>query len=179
MSPRKQLRRLVSHALGLMDRVAPPEVAQAHCDIPCGIYDPHLAQLGAQTVIRMNQLVEQLPKPGPDASGEERDRYVHAIERYTSVKEEHAELVKKEVRIIWGDYFKPEHLEKYPELHTIVWNIMKLASKARQELDIQVAQALLAEVQKFAEIFWATKGTSVRRQPSLQTVGGESVYPSP
>lgn len=179
MSPRYRFGRIVVRALRLADRVAPPEAVHAHCDIPCGIYDPHLAQLGAQTVIRMNQLVEQLPKPGPDASGEERDKYVHAVERYTAVKEEHAELVKKEVRIIWGDYFRPEHLEKYPDLHTTVWSIMKLASKARQELNMQAAQDLLAQVQKFAEIFWATKGAPVRRQPSLQTVGGESVYPSP
>ena len=164
-------------AFALLNRLFPAEEAYAHCDIPCGIYDPHLAQIGAQTVIRMNQLIAALPRPPADASKEERDRYSNSLARYIAVKEEHAELVKKEIRIIWGDYFKPEHLKKYPELHSTVWNIMKLASKARQEVNIQAAQDLLAEVQKFAEIFWATKGASVRRQPSLQAVGGESVYP--
>lgn len=165
------------HLLALLNRLFPAREAHAHCDIPCGIYDPHLAQLSAQTVIRMVQLIEQLPKPAPDASKEEWDSYQNSLARYIAVKEEHAELVKREIRIIWGDYFKPEHLEKHPELHTITWNIMKLGSKARQEVNMQAAHDLLAEVQRFAEVFWATKGASVRRQPSLQTVGGESVYP--
>jgi len=168
---------LLRHAFAALNRLFPTEEAYAHCDIPCGIYDPHLAQIGAQTVVRMNQLIEALAHPGPGTGDAERRTFVNSLARYVATKEEHAELVKKEVRIIWGDYFKPEHLEKYPDLHTIVWNIMKLASKARQEVNMQAAQELLAEVQKFAEIFWATKGASVRRQPSLQTVGGESVVP--
>ncbi len=85
--------------------------------------------------------------------------------------------MKREVRIIWGDYFKPEHLEKHADLHTMVWNIMKLGSKCRQEINMQAAQDLLGEVQKFAEAFWTTKGAAVRRQPSMQAVGGESVVP--
>src|SRR5207249_4154065 len=139
----------------------------ADCDSPCGIYDPHLAQIGALTVVRMNQLIEALgmPNMGEKAEG---DKYGNSFIRYVAVKEEHAELVKREVRVIWGDYFKPEHLQKYPELHSIVWNIMKLASKARQEANMQVAQDLLAEVQKFAEIFWATKEVQTKRQPSRQ-----------
>ncbi len=168
----------LGHVFAIMNRLLPAEEASAHCDIPCGIYDPHPAQIAAQTVIRMNQLIQELKPLSAEASKEERDKYVHTLERYTSVKEEHAELVKKEVRIIWGDYFKPEHVEKYPELHNIVWNIMKLASKARQEVNMQAAQDLLAEVQKFADIFWATKGASVRRQPTLMPVGGEYVYPA-
>ncbi|HXG35939.1 MAG TPA: superoxide dismutase, Ni [Dehalococcoidia bacterium] len=148
------------------------EEAHAHCDIPCGIYDPHLAQIAALSVIRMVQLIEQLPNTS-DAANQ------HLLSRYTAVKEEHAELVKKEVRIIWGDYFKPEHLEKYPDLHKTVWNIMKLGSKARQEINMQASQDLLAEVQRFAEAFWDSKGAATRRQPSLQTVGGELVIPSP
>ncbi len=169
---------LVRYAFALLNRLLPAQEASAHCDIPCGIYDPHPAQIAAQTVVRMNQLIEQLPRPGPDASKEERDKYANSLARYVAVKEEHAELVKKEVRIIWGDYMKPEHLEKHPELHNIVWNIMKLGSKARQEVNMQAAQDLVAEVQKFADIFWQTKGASVRRQPTLMPVGGDYVYPS-
>jgi nickel superoxide dismutase len=164
-------------AFALLNRLFPVEEAHAHCDIPCGIYDPHLAQIAAQTVVRMNQLIEGLPRPGADAGKEERDRYSNSLARYIAVKEEHAELCKHEVRIIWGDYFKPEHVEKHPDLHSTVWNIMKLASKNRQEVNMQAAQDLLAEVQKFAEVFWDTKGVSVRRQPSNQAVGGESIVP--
>jgi nickel superoxide dismutase len=170
---------LLRSPLRLIDRLSPPETVHAHCDIPCGIYDPHVAQIAAQTVVRMNQLINDLPHPDPGAGKEEHDKYHNSLSRYIAVKEEHAELCKKEVRIIWGDYFKPEHLEKHPDLHSTVWNIMKLGSKVRQEVNMQAAQDLLATVQTFAEIFWATKDASVRRQPSRQAVGGESVYPAP
>lgn len=169
---------LLRSSLRLIDRLSPPGTVHAHCDIPCGIYDPHLAQIAAHTVIRMNQLINDLAHPDPGSSKEDHDKYENSLSRYITVKEEHAELCKHEVRIIWGDYFKPEHLEKHSELHGIVWNIMKLGSKVRQEVNMPAAQNLLTEVQKFAEIFWDTKGASVRREPSRQAVGGESVYPA-
>ena len=169
---------LLRASLRLMDHLSPPRTAHAHCDIPCGIYDPHAAQVAAQTVVRMHPLIEQLPAPAADAGKEDWDRYHNSLSRYVAVKEEHAELVKKEVRIIWGDYFKPEHLEKYPDLHSTVFNILKLGSKVRQEVSMQAAQDLLSAVQAFAETFWATKDASVERQPSRQAVGGESLYPA-
>src|SRR5437899_8388208 len=141
---------LLSHTLRAVDRVASPAVAEAHCDIPCGIYDPHYAQIGALTVVRMNQLIEALELPAEARNKEEQAKYHNSLSRYILVKEEHAEIVKREVRIIWGDYFKPEHVDKYKDLHTTVWNIMKLAGKNKQEANMQAAQDLLAEVQKFA-----------------------------
>lgn len=149
----------------------------AHCDIPCGIYDPHQAQISVLTIIRMNQLITELPKPGTQTTPEERDAYVHKLSRYTTVKEEHAELCKRELRVLWGDYFTPDHLKSYPELHTLFWEAMKGASKARQEVNLQAAQDLLAKVQKIGEIFWKTKGADTTRQPSLQKSGGELLYP--
>ena len=172
------MKSLLRSSLRLLDRFSPPETVHAHCDIPCGIYDPHLAQIAAHTVIRMHQLIADLSTPASDASAEERAAYVNSLARYITVKEEHAELCKHEVRIIWGDYFKPEHLEKHGQLHSVVWNIMKLGSKVRQTIDMDAAQQLLAEVQKFAEAFWDTKGASVTKQPSRQAVGGETVYPA-
>jgi len=170
----KSLTRMLVTALA---RWTSPEPVHAHCDIPCGIYDPHPAQLAALTIVRMNQLISELPKPGPQTTPEERDVYVHKLSRYTKVKEEHAELCKHELRVIWGDYFTPEHLQKFPEVHQLFWEAMKLSSKARQEVNLQTAQDLLVKVQKIAEIFWKTKGAEVRRQPSLQKSGGEFVYP--
>ena len=105
-----------------LDRIARPETAHAHCDIPCGIYDPHLMQIGALTVIRMNQLIAGLEKDDQAAR--------HSFARYTLVKEEHAELVKREARVIFGDYFKPEHTEKFPELGRLTWDILKAAGAA-------------------------------------------------
>jgi len=150
----------------------------AHCDIPCGIYDPHAAQIDVLTMIRMTQLIGELPKPGPQTSPEERDVYVHKLSRYTHVKEVHAEHCKQELRVIWGDYFTPDHLKQFPELHGLFWEAMKLASKARQDVSLQVAQELLTKVQQIGEIFWKTKGATVHRQPSLQKSGGELLYPS-
>ena len=171
------MNRLLRSSLRLFDRLSPPPAVRAHCDIPCGIYDPHLAQVGALTCIRMNQLINDLgDAPGP-GDKQKNDAWHNSLARYVTVKEEHAELVKKEVRIIWGDYFKPEHLEKHKDLHATVWNIMKLGSTVRQQVNMQAAQDLLAEVQKFAEAFWATRDAAVQRQPSRTPAGGEVVLP--
>ncbi len=155
---------LLQRAFAGFNRLFPTEEAHAHCDIPCGIYDPHAAQIGAHTVIRMNQLIEALEAPGGGGptppSKADRDVYLNSLARYITVKEEHAEIVKKEVRIIWGDYFKPEHLEKYPDLHDTYWKAAKLCSKNKQEVNLEAAKELVAGVDKIAEIFWATKGVT-------------------
>ena len=154
---------LVSKFLRIIDKFFPVDKVYAHCDIPCGIYDPHNAQVAAHTVIRMMSLIK-------DAKGD-----AHDIARYTKVKEDHAELVKHEVRVIWGDYFKPEHIEKKPELHELVFNIMKLGSKSRQGTDIKEAEELLAKVQEFAEIFWKSKNIETVRVKAPYPTGGEMV----
>ncbi|MDO8750124.1 MAG: superoxide dismutase, Ni [Dehalococcoidia bacterium] len=170
---------LAGSVLGFARRVFSTQVAYAHCDIPCGIYDPHMAQLAALNTIRMNQLIAGLATPGHTATPQEQAAYAAAISRYVSVKEEHAELCKKELRVLWGDYFRPEHLQQHPGLHEQFFNAMKLASKVRQNNDLKAAQDLLAAVQGIAEIFWQTKGAKVSRQPSRQgAAGGELVYPA-
>ena len=172
------MKALLRSSLRLIDRLSPPETVHAHCDIPCGIYDPHLAQIGALTCIRMNQLINDLgDAPGP-GDKQKNDAWHNSLSRYVTVKEEHAELVKREVRIIWGDYFKPEHLEKHPDLNTLTWNIMKLASTVRQQVNKAAAEELLVEVQKFAEIFWATKDAKTQKQASRTPAGGELVLPA-
>lgn len=162
--------RAASMTLRALDRLAPPTTADAHCDIPCGIYDPHLMQIAALTVVRMNQLIDAL---AGDAA-----KTASSHSRYITVKEEHAEIVKREARIIWGDYFKPEHLEKYKDLHQVTWDIMKLAGKNKQEINAGAADELLAATQKFAEMFWDSKGVKTKKQPSNQAVGGELVVPA-
>lgn len=144
-------------------RILPVATIYAHCDIPCGIYDPHEAQLAAHTVIRMTDLLSE--------AGED----THKIARLTRVKEDHAEKIKHEVRVIWGDYFKPEHLEKFPELHQLVFEIMKFASEAKQNVDKEAADQLLSKVQEFAEIFYKSKGATPKRVKSLYPTEGEIV----
>jgi len=107
----------------------PSTTAYAHCDVPCGIYDPHQAELAARTVARMVELIGQLPKENPTEA--DRAKFVRCI----AIKEQHAEIVKHEIQVIWSDYFKPEHLERYPDLHDRTWKILKLADKNKQNID--------------------------------------------
>ena len=141
----------------------PTRPVYAHCDIPCGIYDPHAAQMAAHTVLRMTQLIR-----------EAKDDPVK-LARLAHVKEEHAEIVKHEVTVIWGDYFKEENSKNMPDLADHVWQTLKLASKAKQKVDIEVAKALLAHVQVFAEMFYQSKGMESVRIPSGYPTEGEIV----
>jgi nickel superoxide dismutase len=129
--------------------LAPRTVAHAHCDIPCGIYDPAGAVLAAQTVAKMVDLIGTLD----GNSAADRNKFVRCV----NVKEQHAELVKHEVQVIWSDYFKPEHLAANPDLHTKVWNLLKLAGKNKQNVDAEAAAQLQVAVKEFADIFWSTK----------------------
>jgi nickel superoxide dismutase len=169
-------------SLGLVDRlrdtVFPPRAVYAHCDIPCGIYDPHEAQIAALTVLRMDQLIGELAAPAMDAKAEDRSAYASKVARYTAVKEAHSERVKSEIRVIWGDYFTPDHAKQFPQVHDLTWRILKAASKARQGTNLADAQELLKLVQEFSELFWQTKGAKTQRVPSMQKSGGELVVPT-
>ena len=136
----------------MLDRfLAPRTVAYAHCDIPCGIYDPTPAKIAADTVAKMVEKIGQLDKNATDLGT--RANFV----RMVSVKEQHAEIVKKELQILWSDYFKPEHLEKFPKLHDSFWKALKLASKNKQSVDAQAATDLQGAVKEIGDMFWATK----------------------
>lgn len=163
----------------LLDAVHPPRTVYAHCDIPCGIYDPYEAQISAHTVLRMDQLAAELAPPASDAKPEDRAAYVSKLSRYTAVKESHSERVKSEVRVLWGDYFTPDHAKQHPQVHELCWKIMKQASKTRQGANVADAQELLKQVQELAELFWLTKGAKTHRIPSMQKSGGELVVQMP
>ena len=169
---------LADRALSALHRMLPAEEGSAHCDIPCGIYDPHNAQVAAHTVIRMVQLIEALP-PSSDGGTAEKNAANQSFGRYVAVKEEHAKIAEHELVVLWSDYFKPEHLEKFPDLHDTFWKATKLTSTVKQQIDMKASQDLLASCQRIAEIFWATKGVKTRRLPSNQPSGGEIVYPEP
>ena len=129
----------------------PPTTAYAHCDVPCGIYDPHAAELAARTVARMVELIGQIPAGTTDLA--DRNKLIRCV----AVKEQHAEIVKHEIAVIWADYFKPEHVERYPDLHDRTWKILKLAGKNKQNIDAAAAAELEAAVKEYADIFWSTK----------------------
>jgi nickel superoxide dismutase len=162
--------KLVDRALAAVQGRLPAEEASAHCDIPCGIYDTYNAQIAAHTVIRMVQLLEGLPDQLDKAT-------LNTAARHIAVKEEHAKIAEHEFIVLWTDYFKPEHLEKYPDLHDTFWKACKLTSTVKQQISMDASQQLLAAAQQIAEIFWATKGVQTKRQPSGQPSGGEVVVP--
>src|SRR3989344_1163262 len=126
----------------LLLKILPSRVVYAHCDIPCGIYDPHGAQLAAKTVLTMVQKAKELP-------ADDQNNLI----RMVMVKEEHAEICKREILILWTDYFKSEHLEKFPELHDLVWKTAKLCSENKRHIDEVKAQELIESVDKIADIF--------------------------
>jgi len=133
-------------------RLLKPRVtAYAHCDIPCGIYDPTPAKIAADTVAKMVEKINALDKGATDFTT--RGNFVRMI----GVKEQHAEICKKELQVLWSDYFKPEHLEKYPKLHDMFWKALKLASKNKQNVDAAAAAELQGAVKEIADMFWATK----------------------
>ncbi|MDO8576782.1 MAG: superoxide dismutase, Ni [Candidatus Daviesbacteria bacterium] len=144
------MKKFVSQVLKFLINL-PVKPVSAHCDIPCGIYDPHAAQLAAKTVLTMVQKINQLPKENYTVN--DRNSFV----RMVSVKEQHAEICKREVLILWTDYFKVEHLEKFPDLHKLVWKTTKLCSDNKRVVDEVKANELIEAVDKIADIFNQTK----------------------
>lgn len=137
--------------LGFVSKFLPQHIIYAHCDIPCGIYDPKPAQIAAATVLKMVQKIGELPKENPTVN--DRNSFV----RMVMVKEEHAQICKKELLILWTDYFKEEHLEKFPDLHDKFWKAAKLCSKNKQSVDESSAQELVKAVDEIAEMFAESK----------------------
>lgn len=129
----------------------PTQTVSAHCDVPCGIYDPKASQVAAATVFKMTQILLELDKSGKTM--DERNKFIRAV----LTKEEHARKCKEEILILWTDYFKPEHLEKFPDLHNIFWQAAKLCSKTKQTIDEKVAKDLVAAVDSIADIFHKTQ----------------------
>ena len=118
----------------------------AHCDLPCGIYDPAQARIEAQSV---KAIIEKV------ADNDNPDFKMRA----TIIKEQRSQLVKEHLWVLWTDYFKPPHFEKFPELHTLINEATKLAGAAgtKGEWDVAKADELLAKIDRIAEIFAETK----------------------
>jgi nickel superoxide dismutase len=149
------------------------EEAKAHCDVPCGIYDPIVAQINALTVVRMMDLMAAL------AEGQEvgKKAYNNSMSRYIAVKEEHAEKAKHEIRVIYGDFINDAHIEAHPELPALFHKIMKLGGKARQTADRENGVAFVEAINQFAEIFWAVKGVATKKAKAPYAPALEMVYP--
>ena len=130
--------------------LAPRTTARAHCDLPCGVYDPEQARIEAESCYK---IVEKYA--GNDD--------VAFRTRAIAIKEQRAELVKHHLDVLWHDYFKPEHLDKVPNLHDLFWQASKAASKVKASTDIADAKKLLDLIDDVDAAWKATGGLEKTR----------------
>ncbi|HEX9717061.1 MAG TPA: superoxide dismutase, Ni [Actinomycetota bacterium] len=130
----------------------PRRVVHAHCDLPCGIYDPAQARIEAESV-KAVQARYQAPDKFKTAGETVEDYKARCLQ----IKEERANLVKEHLWVLWTDYFKPEHLEAYPQLHELFWKATKEAGAAKKSQDPEQGEKLLTLIDEIAKIFWETK----------------------
>ena len=135
---------MFSRLFELIDRVRPSETASAHCDLPCGVYDPAQARIEAESVKAIAEKYQENDDPV-------------FRERAVMIKEQRADLVKHHRWVLWTDYFKPEHAKKYPEIHDHFCQATKLAGEAKHSVDPVKGQELLDAIEKIDKIFWETK----------------------
>jgi nickel superoxide dismutase len=130
--------------------LAPRTVVRAHCDLPCGIYDPEQARIEAESCYKI------IEKYAANEDATFRGRAIH-------IKEERAELVKHHLDVLWHDYFKPEHLDAVPNLHELFWNANKQASKVKASTDAADTKALLDMIDEIDAAWKATGGNEKTR----------------
>lgn len=115
----------------------------AHCDLPCGVYDPAQARIEAESVLNIQ-------KKYKDLHDEDKIRAIF-------IKEQRADLVKQHLWVLWTDYFKPEHLERFPNLHDLFWKTTKQAGNVKKSIDPIEGERLLSMIDEITEIFKETK----------------------
>ena len=132
----------------LRSLIAPSTTVRAHCDLPCGIYDPEQARIEAESCYKI------IEKMGANSDPAFTTRAIH-------IKEERADLVKHHLDVLWHDYFKPEHLEKVPNLHELFWNANKQVSKVKASTDLADAKTLLDMIDE-VDAAWKTTGGNTK-----------------
>jgi nickel superoxide dismutase len=130
----------------------PTRVAYAHCDLPCGVYDPAQARIEADSVKAIQEKYQD---------AENQKKPTETVDEFKTralkIKEERANLVKEHLWVLWTDYFKPEHVEKFPDLHEKFWNATKAAGDAKRSTDPAQGQELLDAIAGIDKVFWETK----------------------
>ncbi len=125
-------------------KLLPTQTAYAHCDLPCGVYDPIQARIEAESILNTMKKYQE--------SNDEVFR-IRAI----MIKEDRAEMTKHHLWVLWTDYFKPEHLEKFPHLHDLFWRATKQAGQVKKSVDPADGQKLLHLIDEISDIFIQTK----------------------
>jgi nickel superoxide dismutase len=136
----------------LVDLLRPSRVVHAHCDLPCGVYDPAQARIEAESVQKIQQKYQDA-----EAQKKPTESVDDFKARCLIIKEERADLVKHHLWVLWTDYFKPEHLQKYPQLHDLFWKATKAAGDAKKSQDPSQGEQLLGLIKEIDTIFWETK----------------------
>jgi len=151
---------MLNRTLNHLRQNKPSPKVEAHCDGPCGVYDPSSIRIAAEAAVSMTKKIIALTPPDTsDASA--MAAYLNTLSRYVAIKEEQAHLAKSEILVLWTDYFKPPHLEAYPNLHDTIWKATKLCSSVKVEVSATHAAELMEAVKEIHTIFWATKGRDV------------------
>ncbi len=134
----------------MLSRLFAPKVkVSAHCDLPCGVYDPAQARIEAESVKAVQEKFQANEDP-------------HFRARAVVIKEQRAELAKHHISVLWSDYFKPPHFEKYPELHQLVNDALKALSAAKASTDPATGQKALDYIAEIDKIFWGPTGLAGR-----------------
>lgn len=140
--------------------IFPANDVEAHCDGPCGVYDPASARIAAEAVLSMTKKILALEPPAA-GDAQAMAAYLNTMARYINIKEEQAHLAKTELLVLWTDYFKPPHLEQFPDLHDKFWKAAKLCSAVKVEVNLDRANELMAAIKDIHEVFWATKNRKI------------------
>ena len=151
---------MLKNAIAKFAQALPADEVSAHCDGPCGVYDPASARIAAEAVLSMTKKILALQPPA-DGDANAWAQYLNTLSRYVAIKEEQAHLAKSELLVLWTDYFKPVHLDQFPELHTTFWNAAKLCSACKVEVSLEHANELMAAIEEIHNIFWASKSREV------------------
>ncbi|MEC8050931.1 MAG: superoxide dismutase, Ni [Myxococcota bacterium] len=144
----------------VISSTSPATEADAHCDGPCGVYDPASVRIAAEAAVSMTKKIIALTPPA-DNDAAAWAAYNNTLSRYVAIKEEQAHLAKTELLVLWTDYFKPPHLEQFPNLHETFWKAAKLCSSVKVEVSAQHAEELMDAVKEIHEIFWKSKNRDV------------------
>lgn len=151
---------MLKTALSILNQKLPADAAEAHCDGPCGVYDPASARIAAEAGLSMTKKILAM-EPPVSTDGAAWAGYLNTLSRYVAIKEQETHHAKEQLLVLWTDYFKPQHLEAYPDLHDTFWKAAKLCSTVKVEVNLAHAEELMAAVEKIHNIFWATKGRDV------------------
>ena len=146
---------MLNSMTSLFKKAFPAEEVHAHCDGPCGVYDPAQARVHAEAVLSMTKKLLAMDLSANDHAT------ANTYGRFVAIKEEEAHATKTDLLVLWTDFFKPAHLEQFPDLHDAFWNATKLCSACKTSVSLENAEALMAAVEKIHNMFWAAKGRDV------------------